>query len=214
MNERTPWLKEVIEALKELGGQGTLSDIYDVVQDRGNINLANYKDFRSPIRKAIYEHSSDADKIFTGVPGDETDIFYSVAGKGKGIWALRYFEPFGDNIELTEDDTGFVEGKKKLRQHIYRERNPKVILLAKKMFKNNNGGRLFCEICGFDFYDKYGEIGEDYIEGHHTIPVSELEEEQVTRVEDIAMVCSNCHRMLHRKRPWLNKEALKKLIQK
>lgn len=82
------------------------------------------------------------------------------------------------------------------------------------MFKRNHGGRLYCEVCGFDFYDIYGEIGLDFLEGHHTIPVSELKDEQVTRVEDIAMVCSNCHRMLHRKRPWLNKEELKQLIQK
>ncbi|MFN3092826.1 hypothetical protein [Bacillus pumilus] len=35
-----------------------------------------------------------------------------------------------------------------------------------------------------------------------------------TKVEDIAIVCSNCHRMLHRKRPWLNKDQLKLLIEK
>ncbi|WP_423798161.1 hypothetical protein [Neobacillus sp. SAB-20_R2A] len=89
MNERIPWLQEIIEVLKELGGQATLSDIYDTVERRGNIDVSNYIDFRSPIRKNIYHHSSDADKIFTGVPGDKTDIFYSVAGKGKGIWGLR-----------------------------------------------------------------------------------------------------------------------------
>ncbi|GAE32694.1 hnh endonuclease [Halalkalibacter hemicellulosilyticusJCM 9152] len=62
-----------------------------------------------------------------------------------------------------------------------------------------NYGRLFCEICNFDFYKKYGELGGDFIEGHHTIPVSELEEGHKTNVKDIVLVCSNCHRMLHRK---------------
>ncbi len=87
-----------------------------------------------------------------------------------------------------------------------------MIRLAKEKFKQENNGRLFCEICGFDFYDTYGEIGEDFIEGHHTVPVSKLEEGQVTKVEDIAIVCSNCHRMLHRKRPWLSKDQLKTLL--
>ncbi|MGG3845407.1 MAG: hypothetical protein C6W58_14570 [Bacillaceae bacterium] len=39
-----------------------------------------------------------------------------------------------------------------------------VIRLVKEKFKRENGGRLFCEICGFDFYEVYGEIGEDFIE--------------------------------------------------
>jgi putative restriction endonuclease len=70
---------------------------------------------------------------------------------------------------------GFEEGKRKLKQHIVRERNPQVIKVAKQHFKEKNG-RLFCEVCDFDFYEKYGEVGEDFIEGHHTIPVSKLEE--------------------------------------
>lgn len=212
MTGQIPWLKEIMKALTELGGQGTLTDIYSTVEDRSQIDLAAYTDWKAQIRKHIYLNSSDADKIFKGKPGDASDIFYSIEGKGKGIWGLRNFIPSGTNVEITEDDIGFEEGKKKLKQHIYRERNPKVIRLAKEKFKQENGGRLFCEICEFDFYETYGEIGEDFIEGHHTIPVSELEDGQVTRIEDIAIVCSNCHRMLHRKRPWLSKHQLKSLI--
>lgn len=211
MSERTRWLPEVIEALEELGGQATLTDIYTKVEDRSKIDLNNYVDWKAQIRKHIYLNSSDAD-IFKGYVGDHTDLFYSIEGKGKGVWGLRYFIPEGNKVDLTEDDLGFIEGKKKLRQHIYRERNPKVIRMAKEQFKQDNNGRLFCEICGFDFYKTYGDIGEDFIEGHHTIPVSELEEGHKTRVEDIAIVCSNCHRMLHRRRPWLKKEALINLI--
>jgi putative restriction endonuclease len=208
-----PWVSEIKAALSELGGYATLEDIYNKVEERGIIDLHSYKDWKAQIRKQIYLHSSDCD-IFKGIPGDETDIFYSIEGKGRGFWGLRDFEPSENNVDLTEDDLSFVEGKKKLRQHVIRERNPKVIRLAKEKFKRENGGRLFCEICGFDFYEVYGEIGEDFIEGHHTIPVSELEEGQLTRIEDIALVCSNCHRMLHRRRPWLTKEQLKDLIKK
>ncbi|MGG0788271.1 HNH endonuclease [Peribacillus simplex] len=211
MADRLLWIQEVIEALEELGGQATLVDIYDKVEDRDKIDLRGYIDWKAQLRKQIYLKSSDAD-IFKGTLGEDTDIFYSIEGKGKGVWGLRNFVPNGNNVDLTEDDLGFVEGKKKLRQHLYRERNPKVIRLAKEKFKQENGGRIFCEICGFDFYEKYGEIGEDFIEGHHTIPVSELEEGQTTKIEDIAIVCSNCHRMLHRKRPWLSKERLKTLL--
>ncbi|MFB1098291.1 HNH endonuclease [Terribacillus sp. JSM ZJ617] len=120
------------------------------------------------------------------------------------------FYPKFDNID---GNNAFEEGKKTFKQHFVRERNPQVIRLAKKRFKDRNG-RLFCEVCGFDFYEKYGEIGQDFIEGHHTVPVSELKDGDVTRVADIDLVCSNCHSMLHSKKTLLSKEELKRLIDK
>ena len=33
-----------------------------------------------------------------------------------------------------------------------------------------------------------------------------------TKIEDIIMVCSNCHKMIHRKIPWLFKDNLKEII--
>lgn len=58
----------------------------------------------------------------------------------------------------------------------------------------------------------YGDIGKDFIEGHHIIPVSDLKEGDKTKVEDIVLVCFNCHKMLHRKRPCLKTNELQKLI--
>ncbi|WP_445678211.1 HNH endonuclease [Psychrobacillus sp. FSL W7-1493] len=204
------WLYEITESLKELGGSGILEDIYLTIKERNHIDLLAYVDWKSQIRKQIYLHSSDCE-IFRGNSGDASDLFFSIEGKGKGYWGLRDFTPKKNNVSLIEDDVSFEEGKRKLRTHLVRERNPKIIKLAKERFKEQYG-RLFCEVCDFDFFEKYGELGEDFIEGHHIIPVSELEEGQSTRVEDIALVCSNCHKMLHRRRPWLNKMELRKLI--
>ena len=212
MPQPKPWLEEIIEALEELGGHGTLADISQKVFDRDIMDFNLNKHWKDRIRGTIYHHSSDCD-IYTSEVGGTKDIFYAVSGKGNGHWGLRSFQPSENRVDITEDDLGFSEGKKKLRQHIYRERNPRVILLAKQKFKEQHNGKLFCEICGFDFQEKYGDIGEDFIEGHHTIPVSELNEGHITRIDDIALVCSNCHRMLHRRRPWLNKEELKSLLE-
>ena len=33
-----------------------------------------------------------------------------------------------------------------------------------------------------------------------------------TKIEDIVMLCSNCHSMVHRRKPWTTKEDLKKLL--
>ena len=108
----------------------------------------------------------------------------------------------------------FPEGKKRQRIHITRERNRKLVELAKKEFKRKNK-RVFCEICKFDFEKKYGKIGEDFIEAHHTLPLSLITEKEVkTKITDLVMVCSNCHRIIHRKRPWLSKDKLILLLSK
>lgn len=211
MAQPRPWLDEIIDVMKDLGGHGTILDITERVYERNIMDFNANPLVREKVRGTIYNYSSDA-TFFKGEVGGSKDIFYSVDGLGKGHWGLRDFEPTEENVDITEDDMGFEEGKMKLKQHIVRERNPQVVKLAKQRFKEEHG-RLFCEVCDFDFFEKYGELGEDFIEGHHTIPVSELEENQKTKVKDIALVCANCHKMLHRRRPWLSKEELKKLIQ-
>jgi 5-methylcytosine-specific restriction protein A len=71
-----------------------------------------------------------------------------------------------------------------------------------------------CLVCGFDFAATYGPIGEHYIECHHMNPLSERPEEEqldgtTTSVEEVVVVCANCHRMLHRRRPALEVAVLK-----
>ncbi len=108
----------------------------------------------------------------------------------------------------------FQEGRRKLIQHerLEKTRSAALINEAKRLFRLNNG-RLFCEACDFDFEEKYGLRGKDYIEAHHKIPISTLEGPVNNTVNELAMVCSNCHRMLHRP-PWISIDELKGLIQK
>jgi predicted HNH restriction endonuclease len=64
----------------------------------------------------------------------------------------------------------------------------KVIKDAKECFMRKNNGRLYSEACGFDFFNVYGERGKNFIEVHHTKLVSELSNEDKTRVRDVAMI--------------------------
>lgn len=73
-------------------------------------------------------------------------------------------------------------------------------------------GRLICEAGDFDFADVYGERGEGFIEVHHTKAVHTLSEGSVTRLEDLALVRANCHRMIHAVRPWLAVGELRSII--
>lgn len=69
-----------------------------------------------------------------------------------------------------------------------------------------------CEVCGFIFENTYGELGKDYIECHHIVPLSEIDVQRETKISDLALVCANCHRMLHRKKTLLSIQDLKKII--
>ncbi|KZZ84373.1 hypothetical protein [Bacillus sp. SJS] len=84
------WVNEIQISLELLGGKGKLSEIYNEIETRSKIDLSAYVDWRSQIRKNIYLHSSDCD-IYMGIPGDKKDIFFSVEGKGRGIWGIRNF---------------------------------------------------------------------------------------------------------------------------
>lgn len=106
----------------------------------------------------------------------------------------------------------FAEGRVFYRTHLVHERNPALMKKAKERFKKEHNGNLFCEVCKFDFSAVYGILGEDFIEGHHVKPVSKMQDGDTTKVEDIVMVCSNCHSMIHRRKPWLNADELNSIL--
>jgi hypothetical protein len=109
---------------------------------------------------------------------------------------------------------GEIEGDKIIREHIKQEltrRNSRIVQLAKAQALINNSGRLKCECCTFDFLTIYGQLGSKFIECHHKIHISTGE--RITRIEDLALVCSNCHRMLHRKLEEGNYHSIESLKQ-
>ncbi|MBI3973409.1 MAG: HNH endonuclease [Chloroflexi bacterium] len=99
----------------------------------------------------------------------------------------------------------------KRRLHLQHDRNKTVVALAKMRAKQRDPA-LPCEVCDFSFVRTYGERGEQYIEGHHRRPIATLKEGAQTRAEDIALVCSNCHRMLHRDERLLSVEELREIV--
>ena len=92
------------------------------------------------------------------------------------------------------------EGAIKLTLHKVRERNQNLRRKAIEYFLESNG-KLYCEVCRFSFEDTYGDLGEGFIEVHHLRPISEYEENDTTLIGELRLVCSNCHRMIHRGDP-------------
>jgi len=114
----------------------------------------------------------------------------------------------------SETDTAIEEapeGRLLTRIHVARERNRKLVESKRKQALRKYG-RLQCEACNFDFAMQYGERGSGFIECHHTKPVATLTEGQKTRLDDLALVCANCHRMIHHTKDWLSIAALRAMI--
>lgn len=117
------------------------------------------------------------------------------------------------NISMAEhNEPTAIEGNSKLATHMRYERNSALIRkINQKAIQENK--MLNCEVCGFSFLGVYGEIGEGFIEAHHKNPLSSTSEKITTKASDIALVCSNCHRMLHKGDPIYHIKELKKLLQ-
>jgi len=110
--------------------------------------------------------------------------------------------------ELTSNSQSYPEGM--ARQVVVNayERN----LSARKACIEHYG--YSCQICSFDFWDKYGEVGQDFIHVHHTTPIASVGASyHIDPILDLIPVCPNCHAMLHRRDPPLSVEELKNKLQ-
>lgn len=109
-----------------------------------------------------------------------------------------------------ESDEGVLEGRLLERKHFIRERDRKLRQEKIDCYIDANGG-LACEVCGFDYSETYGPHGDGYIECHHVRPLHDSGPTR-TRPEDLILICANCHRMIHRRSPWLTPAALRQML--
>lgn len=117
----------------------------------------------------------------------------------QAIEELNIFEDVTNTIDDDLQNIGIIEkrpeGKVRVSYTAQYERDRKNRRLAIKLHGTK------CEICGFDFEQVYGERGKGFIEVHHIKPLYENQNEVIINPEeDLICVCSNCHRMFHRKK--------------
>jgi len=93
------------------------------------------------------------------------------------------------------------EGFIKFSQVKAKVRSRKLVEIAKSHYLLD--GKIYCSACNFEFGDFYGKIGRGYIEIHHIKPIiaygGSLEQDVKKALKNVTPVCSNCHRMIHRK---------------
>lgn len=112
--------------------------------------------------------------------------------------AAAFFEdvarslPQSENFDDGRDVYPRIENRMFVVSHLQRERS-KLLALRCKMRDEYR-----CQVCGLNFEQRYGKLGIGFAEAHHLKPLSQLRGSVRTRLEDLATVCANCHRMLHR----------------
>ena len=115
--------------------------------------------------------------------------------------ALTHRGGLSASVEEDEDASGphgstlTIIEKRKYKFHKRIERNGAGARLAKKLHGST------CQACCFNFEQQYGEMGTDFIEAHHLKQLSTLEEGVAVTYNlatDFAVLCANCHRMIHK----------------
>lgn len=133
--------------------------------------------------------------------GDEL-VYLASSNKNTNLNLPNFFENIQDIKDEKEVEGDFLEPVKSLTEGGVKvvtikkyERNP--LLRARALILHG----YTCVVCGFNFKDFYGNLGEGFIEVHHIVPISENQTKiSIDPQKDLTVLCSNCHRMIHRKK--------------
>lgn len=112
------------------------------------------------------------------------------------------YEKVEERSKLTFDENIKIEEglQKEIKSKVFR-RSKKLREKAIEHFTTD--GHILCRCCSFNFYNFYGHTGKGFIEIHHIKPIFQYKSEDLNitlnkALENLAPVCSNCHRMIHR----------------
>lgn len=107
-----------------------------------------------------------------------------------------YSRNSSNGADAVSGDPFAFEGERKLVLHRQIERNRAFRDRKVKEFVDANG-RVFCEVCDFNFSDSYPFLDSDIIEVHHVVPLGSLTKSTRVRMCDLMLLCSNCHFAIH-----------------
>jgi len=104
-----------------------------------------------------------------------------------------------DDVPGPEDLAG-LEGEARKHFVVHRAREQRLRVAKIREALARDAGQLRCEVprCGFDFAETYGRLGRAFAHVHHLKPLGARGSPSATRLSELAIVCANCHAMIHR----------------
>lgn len=138
--------------------------------------------------------------VYWGRPASGTTLEEPAATALEALWA-EHIDSLDRQEPHKDAELSGVEGATRLRlvRHRQRERRLREAKVQAALAAAPDG-RLHCEVphCAFDFEDTYGELGRGFAEVHHLQPLAVFDGPVVVKLDDLAVVCANCHAMIHR----------------
>jgi hypothetical protein len=121
-----------------------------------------------------------------------TEMLYNAFVDALGVELSPLYETEKQSVHRA-----YSEGTQMKRELSFFVRNPVLARDAKKHYDNT------CQLCGYRPVDVFGskfvQVG---IECHHLKPFSERNEvSSSSALADVTVLCANCHRLVHSKRP-------------
>lgn len=202
----------------------------DVLKDRAELMRKRLADFEAalPVKELNLDLSRDLPGDYAA--GHALGVTYSLPALPaesalrsdlqtvvRAYRALTYRGGLDSDVE-SEGDVSAEFGLKKgtsvteTRKYAY-HRKVERSSAAARLVKKHHGSR--CQACDLTFEERYGKIGKGFIEAHHLKPISTLTEGVPVTYNvagDFAVLCSNCHRMIHRTEDPGNVSAFRALI--
>lgn len=121
---------------------------------------------------------------------------------------LRRLEAAITSTRKSIEEQEALEGETYKTEATFRKRN-RALIQAKKA---SSDGR--CEVCGFGFEERYGSIDRDCLVAHHISPIAGRSGASKTSLDDIALLCPNCHAVVHTEDPPISLEDLRKRLRR
>jgi 5-methylcytosine-specific restriction enzyme A len=145
-------------------------------------------------------HERPLADVYWHTPASGIEIGVAAGAELNARW-LAYADGTAASKAVEDDAVRALEGEERLVMVLHRSRE-RALREAKLATARREApdGRLRCEVpgCGFDFHERYGAIGEGYAQVHHLQPLADLDGPKEMTLADLAVVCANCHAMIHR----------------
>lgn len=154
---------------------------------------------------------SDMDRKIWAEFGTQRDTLMSVAAQIKAGVEYGQKDPrWVDDLGASEE---FFEGRLLTELHKRRERHPG--LRVRLIEARRRLGKLRCDLCSCVSITDNTALEDATFEAHHVLPLSAAMERN-TRIHDLALLCANCHRLVHRlisaNRRWMTIDECRRII--